>query len=955
MANANDIQQIVSNLGLTALGIASPRLAIRWVVGADPAEGAAATMSLTSTDEWAAPAAGVFIKTDATAGIVMPDGSTAPTTAAVLRLFPQVILRLTRLIASVIEGRTDDRPVRPVPVYFVYSNFTELSTVESGLVEADTPLGINGTLTVHDQNGLPIDPVAVAGVLDALIARFDVLEARALLSSPPTPNRPLTTIAGLGTAGKRVRLVDPHGQPRNGEQLTGLTAVAAPQGLFSVSGTSVGKATGAPEHLRLGPATNGTLGTSFALPTPSGSITLHRDFFSGMVVDLQPFLIGTRPDDDPAANFEARPDIRHDEGMTFSFNGNAMLGAANQVLTGTPTNSLVVSPVVQGNYALPVDATDANAQWPNFPAGLPAANDLIPASLRDALNPTANFITGTQADVALTLNGLTPGQAVRVYNRLFLPDAREGRGDGAGAAVPAGGTVTLVMKDPLGLVQRGLETELPTDATLHVDLVIVNSQNKARVFGNVTAQVDPPAAPPALPPETNPFGTATDRGASSSGLLGLPAPDLPGTPITDLSSIVDLVLDLGEEGAIRKSPRLPTMARRDTIVAANASGTFRGQVSGVFLAPSARNALSRIGSPGSPGGPEFHGTSAQTQNGRLAYDIARAALRRTRGLANRLEVLAKSRWDLPAAATGGTISGAVLQTVAPVAETPEFALIAGQLSNIPATWTALVDEVVNGNILSGVPAAFRNQLQTQLNNLRNSTAGNRLYDEFKRDFTASVHGRRDALWALKRALSSARELIYIEGPAFTSTAYGASLDNDLVTIIGNRLTTRPDLQLILALSKQLDYGPGYEVFAAREIAKRKAVVDNLKALAVVQVGDQEVDRVVAFHPIGFPGRPLRLATNIVIVDDVWALIGTSTIRRRGLTFDGGVDVVLFDRTIRDGRGAAIGDLRRRLMAEHLGVKPPAAGEVPQANWVQLNDGPTAFTAIKQLLDRVGPG
>jgi hypothetical protein len=956
MTTANDVQQLLSNIGLTALGIESPRLAIRWVAGVDPGEGAAATMSLTSSDEWVAPAAGVFIKTGGTVGITMPDGSPAPTTAAMLRLFPQVVIRLARLIASVIEGRTDDRPVRPVPVYFVYTNVTELGTVESGLVMADDPLRISGTLTIHDQNGLPIDPVAVAGEFDALVGHFDVLEARALLTTPPTTNRQITTIAQLGAAGKRARLVDPHGQPNDGAQLTGLTAVAAPQGLFSVAGTSIGKATGAPEHLRLGPATNGTLDTSFAVPNPASSVTLHRDFFSVMVVDLQPFLIGARPDDDAAANVEARPDIRHDETMTFSFNGNAMLGAANQILSGTPNDSLVVSPVIQGDFAIPTDASDSNAQWPSFPAGLPTTNDPILAALLDALNPTATFITGTDADVALTLNGLTPGQAVRVYNRQFLPDAREGRGDGAGAAVPASGTVTLVLKDPLGLVQRGLQIELPTEATLHVDLVVVNSQKKARVFGNVTARVDPPAAPPSLPAETNPFGTATDRGTSSSGLLGLPAPNLPPSPIASLDDIINLALNLGDTGAaVRESPRLPTMARRDTIVAANVNGTFRGQISGVFLNPSARNALSRIGSPGSPGGPEFHGTSAQTQSGRLGYDLARAALRRTRGIAERLAVLAESRWDSPAAATGGTISGAILQTVAPVAETPEFTPFGSQLDNLPATWTALVDSVVNGNSLSGLPAAFRNQLQTQLNNLRNSAAGNRLYDEFKRDFSASVHGRRDALWALKRALSSARELIYIEGPAFTPTAYGASPDNDLVTIIGNRLTARPDLRLVLALPKQLDYGPGYEVFAAREIAQRKEVIDHLKTLAVVHVGDQEIERVVAFHPIGFPGRPLRLATNIVIVDDVWAMIGTSTIRRRGLTFDGGVDVVLFDRSIRDGHGAAIGDLRRRLMAEHLGMQPPAAGEVAQANWVQLNDGLSAFNAINQLLDQGGAG
>src|SRR4030066_308873 len=105
MANANDVQQVLSNLGAAALGIASPTLAVRWVVGADPTEGAAATMSPTSTNEWGAPAAGVFTKTGGTAGIVMPDGSPAPATAAVLRLFPEVVVRLARLIASVIESR----------------------------------------------------------------------------------------------------------------------------------------------------------------------------------------------------------------------------------------------------------------------------------------------------------------------------------------------------------------------------------------------------------------------------------------------------------------------------------------------------------------------------------------------------------------------------------------------------------------------------------------------------------------------------------------------------------------------------------------------------------------------------------------------------------------------------------------------------------------------------------
>jgi hypothetical protein len=119
-------------------------------------------------------------------------------------------------------------------------------------------------------------------------------------------------------------------------------------------------------------------------------------------------------------------------------------------------------------------------------------------------------------------------------------------------------------------------------------------------------------------------------------------------------------------------------------------------------------------------------------------------------------------------------------------------------------------------------------------------------------------------------------------------------------------------------------------------------------------------RVVAFHPIGFPGRPLRLMTNVTIVDDVWAMIGTSASRRRGLTFDGGLDVVLFDTTVKDGRGAAIADLRRRLMAAYLNVPPPPAATtgsfpIPHPSWVRLLDAHSAFKVCQELLANGGIG
>ena len=131
--------------------------------------------------------------------------------------------------------------------------------------------------------------------------------------------------------------------------------------------------------------------------------------------------------------------------------------------------------------------------------------------VRAALAPKASFITGTGADVALTLNGLTAGQAVRVYNRVFLPDAREGRGNGAGGVVTSGTSLILVLPDPLALVERGLPPPTPAqlaDKVLHADVVVVNSQGDARVFGNIAVPIDPPTTGPTPTSATNPFGSA---------------------------------------------------------------------------------------------------------------------------------------------------------------------------------------------------------------------------------------------------------------------------------------------------------------------------------------------------------------------------------------------------------------------------------------------------------------
>jgi hypothetical protein len=845
--------------------------------------------------------------------------------------------------------------MRPVPYYFVYTDIT--GTPEAGYYKADDDLGISGTVTIHDERGLPIDPIAVAAAFDAIVDQFGAVEMRELLSTQPTPaaQRQIFHIGDMGNEEQFIHLVDVFGIPHDGSNLENLTAVHADSGLFTVadSDEDITKSSGAPSDLRLGPATHGTLDDSFA--PREAAVTLSRDFLRGRVMRLNNFLIGTRPGNDPADPFEFRPSVRHNETITFSMDGNATLGAANAILDGTPGKSLVVAPVIATNYDLPQNGTDENAQWPNFPPG-DKPTDPIPVGLRDTFAPTAHFVTGTEADVLVTLNGFAEGHAVRVYNRKFLPDAREGRGDGAGGVADDQGQISLLLKDPLGLVERGLPTQIPADPTLRMDVVVVNENSQRRIFGNITAPIGPHADANLPADPTNAFDGAAEQSISRAGILGLHEAQPVGGIFDSLSAIIDLVLNLGDESSPRDAPRLPSMARRETIVATKVGNIWKGQISGMHLIAESRNAKQDLGSPGSPGGREFHALAVNTEGGRLAYDIARAALRRTRELPSRLEELAEpgvdgTDWTPPAEAEDGTISAAILQTISPAVETPELTMLGPalgiEINSFPATWAEFVDGFNLGSILNSLPGPLQSRLAPKLTALRNSPVGARLYNELKRELSSAAHGRRDAFWALRQALFAAREFIYIQGPAFADTDYsGEQLDN-VVTIIRDQLNEKPGLHVILNLAKELDYGPGYEVFAAREYANRLLAINSLI--------DEAPGRIVAFHPMGFPGRALRLTTNVVVIDDVWAMVGTSTLRRRGIAFDGGLDMVFTDRKLNMGRSEAITTLRRDLMAQTLGVSPPVEGEIADPTWVRLEDCIQAFWAYHEMLAAGGAG
>src|SRR5262249_33542501 len=151
---------------------------------------------------------------------------------------------------------------------------------------------------------------------------------------------------------------------------------------------------------------------------------------------------------------------------------------------------------------------------------------------------------------------------------------------------------------------------------------------------------------------------------------------------------------------------------------------------------------------------------------------------------------------------------------------------------------------------------------------------NRIIAEIRKECVVSKAGLRDALWSLRRALREARELIYIESPQFTRTARPIGTPTaeqvDLVGEIATSLAAHPNLRVVICTPRQADFAANYPGWSRQHYRARSEAVGNLLAVAA--------DRVVAFHPVGFPGRTAFIRTTSVVVDDVWCLVGATHFR-----------------------------------------------------------------------------
>ena len=451
----------------------------------------------------------------------------------------------------------------------------------------------------------------------------------------------------------------------------------------------------------------------------------------------------------------------------------------------------------------------------------------------------------------------------------------------------------------------------------------------------------------------------------------------PGLGILDFSSsttTLNSILSYLGEGTPRDAARQPTMARREILSAAKKSTGWQAVISGGILDPRVHHADQDLGSPGSPGGPENTCTGIHAQ-GLLAYDIGRMAFRRTTSFYERITQIRNDDWEQPAnpdpvpfgsdaTDSSGLFAGTLIQSISPFCETPELALlkplVESQIDSIPESLDELIDWLVDqieglGLDPSSLPGLIGNgltQLQTMLVNALNGlkdgdplteSQNERLFNEIKRELSSAIYGRRDAQWAMENAIQNARKYIYLESPGFNFTQ-GDSAQNyslNLIQSLSTKLSQSPGLKLILCIPKSPDFSQAYNQWAKSEVKERFDILQSFPGR-----------QVLVFHPIGFPGRPSNISSQTMVVDDVWAMVGSSAFRRRGLTFDGSNDLIFtgYERVL--GKCPSIVSFRKNLLAQRLGIDLENSLD---SRTTQLNDFQATFRMIREMLVAGGLG
>lgn len=199
--------------------------------------------------------------------------------------------------------------------------------------------------------------------------------------------------------------------------------------------------------------------------------------------------------------------------------------------------------------------------------------------------------------------------------------------------------------------------------------------------------------------------------------------------------------------------------------------------------------------------------------------------------------------------------------------------------------------------------------------LRNAAAGpiDSMTRALDRRILTAAFGGREALTALLAAIDRAQDLVYLETPAVDNLAIDSGGENlRLWQRLLSRMTARKGLRVVLCVPSLLSPGTPKRMQEVRDHCLMDAV-DAMRTAAA--------DRFALFSPGAGADRAVRFASTSVVIDDAFALTGTTHLSRRGLSWDSSLAASVFDERLVDGRPQDVRAFRIQLMADRLGIPP----------------------------------
>jgi phosphatidylserine/phosphatidylglycerophosphate/cardiolipin synthase-like enzyme len=192
----------------------------------------------------------------------------------------------------------------------------------------------------------------------------------------------------------------------------------------------------------------------------------------------------------------------------------------------------------------------------------------------------------------------------------------------------------------------------------------------------------------------------------------------------------------------------------------------------------------------------------------------------------------------------------------------------------------------------------------------------RTYPARLRRYPFAPQGERSIAHAYRKAFARARKLIYIEDQYLWAPF--------VAELLAGALTASPDLHVIAVVPRYPD---------KQGTSRWPSLVGREQAIKVCSEAGGE--RFAIYDVENHDGVPVYVHAKAVVIDDVWAMIGSDNLNRRSWTHDSELSCAVFDAAqderdpsdpagLGDGARVFARNLRLRLWREHLDLDDAAA-------------------------------